>query len=103
MTAALAFIAARRLTRGKVETTTAERLWEEAAGIRRDYAHEIGALRDEVRALREEAHHKDMEIYQLRQEVVAVRKLNEDMEWAVGQKTQRIVTLEREMAELKAV
>ena len=119
LTAVLAFIGARRLNSGKVDTSSAERLWAAAEKMREEYAiealearrasreetaalrNDVRVLRAEVASLRDEAHLKDREISKLQQEIIDVRKLNEELEFTVNEKTIRIVTLETEVAGLK--
>lgn len=54
------YLIAIRKSSGRIDTTEASKLWEEAADIRDVYRHEIAELRGEVHALKK--HNRDLNV-----------------------------------------
>jgi hypothetical protein len=82
----LSFIVASRRMSGRIETTDADQLWEEAREIRKDYARQVGLCRKENADLR-------ANLQTLRKDNVKLREENGDLR-------KQVTTLKTQVAEL---
>lgn len=81
VTALVTYAMHRRTTSGSVKSSTAQDLWQEAAGIRKALAEEVQLLRRELDSMRGHLEQKDQEISRLQEKVKFLEERNAELEW----------------------